>query len=148
MTDTGTFISMDTYQGNLYEPVTLHKYLYANADPVKYTDPSGMFSLGELNTTLAAQSIMQNRITIGLMGVVTGVANATFTAMDGGSSEEIRNAFITGFFIGAGMGLLVCGIVVINVIALAEASALVATTACVMGLADLALLSVLTVVSV
>ena len=37
----------------------------------------------------------------------------------------IRNAFITGFFIGAGMRLLVCGIVVINVIALAEASVIV-----------------------
>ena len=36
---TGTFISMDSYQGSLYDPVSLHKYLYANANPVKYTDP-------------------------------------------------------------------------------------------------------------
>lgn len=51
--ETGTFTSMDTYQGNLYEPVTLHKYLYANANPVKYTDPSGMFSLSEMNVVNA-----------------------------------------------------------------------------------------------
>lgn len=38
---TGTFISMDTYQGSIFEPATLHKYLYANANPVMYTDPSG-----------------------------------------------------------------------------------------------------------
>ena len=42
---TGTFISMDSYQGSLYDPVSLHKYLYANADPVTYTDPSGYSSL-------------------------------------------------------------------------------------------------------
>ena len=38
---TGTFISMDTYQGSIFEPATLHKYLYANANPVTYCDPSG-----------------------------------------------------------------------------------------------------------
>ena len=38
---TGTFISMDTYQGSIFEPVSLHKYLYANANPVTYSDPSG-----------------------------------------------------------------------------------------------------------
>ena len=38
---TGTFISMDTYQGSIFEPVSLHKYLYANANPVMYNDPSG-----------------------------------------------------------------------------------------------------------
>ena len=44
---------MDTYQGDLYEPVTLHKYLYANANPVKYSDPSGMTSLSEINVVNA-----------------------------------------------------------------------------------------------
>ena len=39
--NTGIFISMDSYQGNLYEPITLHKYLYANANPINYADPSG-----------------------------------------------------------------------------------------------------------
>ena len=49
-----SLFSMDTWQGNLYEPVTLHKYLYANANPVKYKDPSGnMGSLQECNLVSA-----------------------------------------------------------------------------------------------
>jgi hypothetical protein len=38
---TGTFISMDTYQGSEFDPVSLHKYLYAGANPIMYMDPSG-----------------------------------------------------------------------------------------------------------
>ena len=45
--ETGTFTSMDTYVGTLDNPVSLHKYLYANT--VMYTDPSGYFSLAEMS---------------------------------------------------------------------------------------------------
>ncbi|MFN3715069.1 MAG: RHS repeat-associated core domain-containing protein, partial [Alcanivoracaceae bacterium] len=47
--ESGTFHSMDTWMGNDYNPVTLHKYLYANADPANWTDPTGNFSLGSLS---------------------------------------------------------------------------------------------------
>ncbi len=53
---TGTFISMDSYQGNLYDPVSLHKYLYANANPVMNTDPTGCFSIGEALTQFAGSA--------------------------------------------------------------------------------------------
>lgn len=40
-TNTGRFWSMDTEEGNGYEPFSLHKYLYANSDPVGYFDRDG-----------------------------------------------------------------------------------------------------------
>ena len=43
-TDSGRFWSQDEYRGNNSTPSTLHKYIYANANPVKYSDPSGYLS--------------------------------------------------------------------------------------------------------
>ncbi len=54
---TGTFISMDSYQGSVYDPVSLHKYLYANANPVMYTDPSGYATDKNLAETAVAATI-------------------------------------------------------------------------------------------
>lgn len=53
---TGRFISMDAYSGELGNPTSLHKYLYANANPVMYCDPSGYTSMPEALTSMAIQS--------------------------------------------------------------------------------------------
>jgi RHS repeat-associated protein len=41
----GNFVSADPIAGDVVSPLTLNKYLYANANPVNYTDPSGTFGL-------------------------------------------------------------------------------------------------------
>ena len=45
---TGRFTRRDTFEGRIGEPITLNKYVYGNGNPVKYTDPSGLFSLTEV----------------------------------------------------------------------------------------------------
>ena len=57
--ETGTFTTMDTYAGTLDNPVSLHKYLYANGNPVMYTDPTGNFSLMETNVAQHRESRQQ-----------------------------------------------------------------------------------------
>ena len=37
----GRFVSTDPHEGDPFEPVSLHRYLYANVDPVGMRDPSG-----------------------------------------------------------------------------------------------------------
>jgi RHS repeat-associated protein len=43
----GRFMSMDPYKGQINEPISLHKYLYANADPVNMIDPTGFSTFTE-----------------------------------------------------------------------------------------------------
>ncbi len=41
----GRFTRRDDYEGRLGEPLTLHKYLYGNSNPILYTDPSGLLAI-------------------------------------------------------------------------------------------------------
>jgi RHS repeat-associated protein len=54
-TSTGRFWSMDAFEGDPESPISLHKYLYANSDPVDNSDPGGRESLvGALGGALLA----------------------------------------------------------------------------------------------
>jgi RHS repeat-associated protein len=46
-TDRGRFVSADPYPGEIDEPISLHKYLYANADPINFIDPTGLSAMSE-----------------------------------------------------------------------------------------------------
>jgi RHS repeat-associated protein len=39
----GRFTSVDPFAGSVWQPVTVHRYSYANGDPVQMSDPSGLF---------------------------------------------------------------------------------------------------------
>ena len=64
---TGTFTSMDTYGGSVFDPISLHKYLYANANPVSYTDPSGYIGLFDTVCASAIGNILFYSISGGII---------------------------------------------------------------------------------
>ena len=75
---TGTFISMDSYQGSLYDPVSLHKYLYANANPVKYTDPTGYYSLVDMSVGMAGTSILASSVCLMYINLVKNLKDTIY----------------------------------------------------------------------
>jgi RHS repeat-associated protein len=53
----GSFISRDAFEGISSNPLTIHRYMYGNRNPVSYVDPSGYLAVG-LGSILAAIDIL------------------------------------------------------------------------------------------
>ncbi|MBX2999575.1 MAG: RHS repeat protein [Caldilineaceae bacterium] len=63
----GRFTSIDPILGNLYDPLSLHKYSYAHNDPVNKVDPTGEFAgLASFSVATAIGSILAG-ISVGIL---------------------------------------------------------------------------------
>jgi RHS repeat-associated protein len=96
----GRFMSSDSFEGNAYDPISLHKYLYAGANPVNQIDPSGRFSL------------IDTVITSTIIGAISGFGIGLLT---GGLKGAVRGAIqgaVLGALVpltGAGVGTVLLG---------------------------------------
>ena len=55
----GRFITMDLFPDNPFEPQSLHRYLYGQANPVNRFDPTGEFgTLIEINISISIQNTL------------------------------------------------------------------------------------------
>lgn len=72
----GRFTQQDTWMGNNHDPITLHKYLYANADPGNMIDPTGNFSMGGMMSA------------INVMGTLSTIATTTYDVFQFASGEK------------------------------------------------------------
>jgi RHS repeat-associated protein len=70
----GRFTQQDTYMGNNFDPVSLHKYLYANAAPTMYTDPTGNFSVSGMMSTLNVMARLSSlaQTSVSVFNIATG----------------------------------------------------------------------------
>ncbi len=79
----GRFWTMDSYEGNEEDPLSLHKYLYCHDDAVNGLDPSGRMNLSSFTATMAAWGSMMtvmihragptlNRVTVFAFEATTG----------------------------------------------------------------------------
>lgn len=67
----GRLFGRDKYSGNPENPVTMHKFMYGNADPVHFVDPTGHFGL--LSVLLA---------TIAVSAVIAAISPQTLSGSD------------------------------------------------------------------
>lgn len=63
-TETGRFISRDSFEGFPDDPLSLHKYVYAENNPVNLIDPNGNQALFEYATILRDRALQTARTVI------------------------------------------------------------------------------------
>ena len=68
--DQGRFTTTDPFEGVIQDPTSLHKYLYAHANPVMNIDPSGMFTVVQIAVTSLVVGILAGIITYAITGSV------------------------------------------------------------------------------
>jgi RHS repeat-associated protein len=93
---TGTFMTMDTYQGNMHDPVSLHKYMYANANPITNVDPTGMTSLADMGTSLYIRNILDGTIGLNYAYILQMLMNAAYAVQLTSSITNLITAALTG----------------------------------------------------
>lgn len=71
----GRFPTMDTYAGRVGEPITLHKYIYANANPVSNVDPGGQFALPSVSLSMGNIATLST-IAIGGFTLANAIADS------------------------------------------------------------------------
>jgi RHS repeat-associated protein len=92
--NSGRFWTMDSFEGNAAEPLSLHKYLYVHADPVNGIDPSGHeFSVIGFQVASAMGTVLQSMYD-------DGVLNAGFAIQDS-LLDSLKQYTVTELFMEA-----------------------------------------------
>lgn len=103
----GRFVTMDRYAGSIFDPVSLHKYLYGNGNPVMYRDPTGQWSLpnviGSMGIIGALNAIPTSNLLAGLGIFFTG---ALLTQVVITPRDMMEGYFVNPFSANVGQGIL------------------------------------------
>src|SRR5262249_4101248 len=104
-TSTGRFWSMDSFEGEVESPQSLHKYLFASADPPNRIDPSGNEDIASLTAAGAIGNTLNN---------LTAIQGQTvMDQLQFGGNAGLKSILIaTGFLVGGEVVLKAVGGVV------------------------------------
>jgi RHS repeat-associated protein len=90
----GRFVSMDSYPGSTYSPLTLNQWTYCQGSPVIFYDPSGCDGVGDLLALAAVRGMIG--------GMVGGIIGGVDSNLGGG---DFREGFMRGFGYGFLFGM-------------------------------------------
>ncbi|HUP82468.1 MAG TPA: putative Ig domain-containing protein [Pirellula sp.] len=106
-TSIGRFVSRDSYAGEIGDPVTLHRYLYARDNPANYTDPTGKWSVAEALAVVNFRLVGYTTLTsTSLTALTEGGFGFHYNITGGGTLSSAAKAFAEGAWDGAKRGFL------------------------------------------
>ena len=109
----GRFNRLDPFAGNASDPQSLHKYLYAHANPVMNIDPSGELALVGLSAGFAISSNIRSTKNEADLFAFDVASTTILGISSGATADEVFFSFLfnqaVGFGAGAALGTVVRG---------------------------------------
>jgi RHS repeat-associated protein len=120
----GRFTQQDTWMGENQDPITLHKYLYANIDPVNNVDPTGNFSMASVMTAVNIAGTLSTIASTAVEVFSIASGESEFSAVDFGTNVLLsrlpvkyvkslykklcfkKNSFVAGTLVHTDTGLI------------------------------------------
>ena len=115
-TSTGRLISQDSYVGSISDPVSLHKYLYANSNPVTYSDPSGYMSMAGLAVRGAVIGALSGLIVPNAVSIIRNLVTTGEFKSDLSPIQNLAN-ILNGVIFGALFGICAATFIAYGIIA-------------------------------
>jgi RHS repeat-associated protein len=103
---TGRFWTMDTFEGNSQDPLSLHKYLYAADNPVNNTDPSGNETLIGVSIASTIGTSLHAMYDGGALAVQQAMQHTIFGVQAGKSMGDVLTGYYKEVAIGIGIGVV------------------------------------------
>jgi RHS repeat-associated protein len=106
----GRFLSTDPFEGWQENPVSRHRYLYGNNNPIMFIDPSGKTSLADLISGLTTQEILAGLAvtSIAIVSLITGGPDQDDKVSWRGAFNSVSGE-IPGFSLSTGQGIYATG---------------------------------------
>lgn len=101
----GRFQSMDSFEGRLSDPGSLHKYLYAHGDPINNSDPSGKETLLSVSVASTIGNSLHSNYDSGVSTTGFALADTISGISDGKASDEIIHDYWFNTALGLGIGV-------------------------------------------
>ena len=88
----GRFLGVDPFEGNEYDPPTLHRYTYGRNDPLNRIDPTGLseFTIGGLVTSMVMSGTINAIANINPEAPYSGLAHDFLRALQKEQSFTVR----------------------------------------------------------
>jgi hypothetical protein len=84
---------MDSFAGMMYEPKSLHKYLYTHSDPVNFIDPSGNISILGLSRTQQVAGLIALYATVNYGPTLIKFFSSSLLALGSAMVEGAINSY-------------------------------------------------------
>jgi RHS repeat-associated protein len=84
---TGRFASVDPYAGFGLNPISLHRYLYAYNSPISFSDPSGLYTIADVEASTTIRGIL----TIIRSNVTKEVRGAAFKKLGKLAENKVKH---------------------------------------------------------